>query len=117
MLEERSYIDSTINALFDRLLSSIESLDGVRQDFSAYKADPVGWCKDVLGEKFPPEVEKLMQSVIDYEVTVAQSCNAYGKSFAASRIALWWLFSLPNSQVFITAAPYALTRYYGSYCF
>jgi hypothetical protein len=46
-----------------------------------------------------------MQSVVDYEVTVAQSCNAYGKSFAASRIALWWLFSLPNSQVFITAAP------------
>ena len=76
-----------------------------KRDFSAYQKEPVGWCADVLGERFPPAIEELMQSIVDNEVTVAQSCNAYGKSFSASRIALWWLFCFQNSQVFITAAP------------
>lgn len=47
-----------------------------------YAQDPVGFGRVVLKDDFAPDIVKVMESVRDYPVTVAQSSNAYGKCVA-----------------------------------
>lgn len=47
--------------------------------YAKYQNDPVGFCTEVLGEKFTPDVVRLLESVRDNTITVAQSANATGK--------------------------------------
>lgn len=70
-----------------------------------YQKDPVGFCKDILNEEFPDDVKELMQSVLANRVTIAKSCNSYGKSFSAARMAIWFYKCFPGSKVFLAAAP------------
>ena len=46
-----------------------------------------------------------MESVRDHPVTVAQSSNAVGKTFAAAKIAVWWYKVFSDSQIYTAAAP------------
>lgn len=46
-----------------------------------------------------------MRSVRDNQITIAQSCNAAGKTHCAARIAVWWYKCFPDSQVYTAAAP------------
>ena len=45
-----------------------------------YTADPVGFCRDVLGDDFTADVTQVMESVRDNRVTIARSGNATGKA-------------------------------------
>jgi len=53
----------------------------------------------------PPELCELMESIKDNPVTIAQSCNAFGKTWAAARVACWWFKCFQESQVYTSAAP------------
>ena len=107
MFENESYIDSTKSALFDQLLSSINTVDGVadEQDFSKYQNDPVAFGEQVLGETYTDEVKALMESVRDNTITIARSSNAVGKTHAAARVAIWFYKCFSDSQVYTAAAP------------
>lgn len=74
-------------------------------DFTKYQDDPVKFGEDVLGESYTNDVIELMYSVRDNRDTLAKSANSTGKSHAAARIALWFFFCFPNSQVYTAAAP------------
>ncbi len=84
----------------ERSISIVDSTD-----FTTYQQDPVGFTQDELGETLTTELKQLMESVRDFPVTIAQSCNGPGKTFAAGRIAVWWYKCFPNSQVYTAAAP------------
>lgn len=73
-------------------------------DFSQYD-DPVKFGEEVLGEWYTEDVKELMRSVRDNRATIARSSNGVGKSHAAARIALWFFFRYPDSQVYTAAAP------------
>lgn len=76
--------------------------------YTEYQDDPVGFCEDILGEHFTPDVERVMESVKDYVYTVARSANATGKTHSAARLAIWFYKCFPNAQVYTTAAqPFA----------
>ena len=47
----------------------------------------------------------MLESVRDYPITVAKSCNASGKTHSAARICVWWYKCFPDSQVYSAAAP------------
>ena len=73
--------------------------------YSQYQDDPVGFCKDILGETLTDDVVAMMESVRDHQVTVAISANATGKSHCAARVAVWFYLCHPNTKVFTSAAP------------
>jgi len=74
-------------------------------EYRVYIENPVGFCKDVLGEAFTDEVQALMKSVRDNPVTIARSANAVGKTHGAARVAVWFYKVFPNAQVYTAAAP------------
>lgn len=73
--------------------------------YAEYADDPVGFAADVLGDTFVPDIVKVMESVRDNPVTVAQSSNAYGKTHCAGRVAIWFYKCHPGAQVYTAAAP------------
>lgn len=93
--------------LFERLNTGLDSIiNNDTDDYSQYRDDPVGFCTDVLGEKYlTDDTKELMMSVVDNRVTLGKSGNATGKSFSAARIALWFYLTRKRSQVFLAAAP------------
>jgi len=76
-----------------------------RASYAQYIDDPVGFGEQVLGDTYPDEVKQLMESVRDNQITVAQSCTAFGKTHAAARIATWWYAVHDQCQVYTAAAP------------
>ena len=70
-----------------------------------YQSDPVGFGREVLGDTFTDDVSRLLESVRDNPVTIAQSANATGKTHAAARVATWFYKCFPDSQVYTAAAP------------
>lgn len=73
--------------------------------FTKYQMDPVGFGEQVLGETYTDDVKAMMESVRDYEITVAMSCNGPGKTFGAKSVAIWFYFCFPGSKVYTAAAP------------
>jgi hypothetical protein len=70
-----------------------------------YQADPAGFGREVLGEKFTDDVCRLMAAVRDNPVVIAKSGNAVGKTHAAARIAAWFYWVFGDAQVYTAAAP------------
>jgi hypothetical protein len=90
--------------------------------YPEYAADPVGFCRDVLGEgvtvddvlagKAPAanapwgaQVD-IMEGIRDYRRVIVRASNGVGKTHIAARVGLWWLYSHVPSIV-ITTAPKA----------
>ncbi len=62
------------------------------------------FIENILGCNLWPKQLEIAKSVKDNSKTAARSCHGSGKTYAAARIALWFLFSYPKSVV-ITTAP------------
>jgi hypothetical protein len=77
----------------------------VANGFTRYQADPVGFGENVLGETYTDGIRRLMESVRDNSVTIAQSANATGKTHGAARVAVWFYKCFSGSQVYTAAAP------------
>lgn len=73
--------------------------------FLKYQNDPIGFCTDILGEDYPPEIKVVMESVRDNQCTIAKSSTGVGKSFSAARVAVWFFKCFPGAQIFLTSAP------------
>lgn len=72
--------------------------------YLSFANDPVGFGKICLKEEYPPKIQELMLSVLENPITIAQSCNGYGKSHSAASIALWFYKCFEEAQVFTVAA-------------
>jgi phage terminase large subunit len=74
-----------------------------------YHDDPGGFNTVILGG--PPfwwRQEEMARSVVTQPITVAESGNVVGKSWAIARIILWWMFTRANPLVVLTAPSQAL---------
>lgn len=73
---------------------------------AAWKADPVSWIRDRLGEHIWSKQRAIIESVRDHRRTAVQSCHSSGKSWTAARIVAWWLASHEPGEAFVvTSAP------------
>ena len=91
--------------MFDQLFGLLDQQVESSVAYEEYQQDPVAFCREVLGDEFPPQIEELLKALVDTEVVTGQSSNAFGKSYAGARAALWFFLCLPNSQVYVSAAP------------
>lgn len=101
---------ANIDAISNEIINAIginAALKLIQEDtkYTKYQDDPVGFGEQVLGETYTDDVRKMMESVRDYEITVAMSANASGKTHAAGATGIWWYKCFPNSQVYTAAAP------------
>lgn len=84
-----------------RLMASEKQIEVFRR----YQNDPLGFGQNILRARYTDDIIKVMASVRDNPVTIVQSSNSVGKSYAAAHIALWWFSVYSDSEVFLTAAP------------
>lgn len=68
--------------------------------------DPVWWVSEVLGDRPWAKQREILEAVRDEREVNVRSCHSAGKSWVASRAALWFLYNHPDSLV-ITTAPTA----------
>ncbi len=68
------------------------------------QADPVWWCREILGDEPWAQQEEIMCAVRDYPEVSVKSCHSSGKSWDAARLALWFLNCHQPSLV-VTTAP------------
>ena len=92
-------------SFFSWMIDSIDRALVDIQSYSEYKADPIGFGQDKLGESYTDEVKILMESVRDYPVTIAISATGTGKTHAAARVAVWFYKTHNQAKVFTAAAP------------
>jgi hypothetical protein len=86
--------------------------EGTGEGYSQYKNRPVEFIEEVLGEYVPPEVQELLRACEDKENIVGVSATGTGKSWAASRYAIYWYLVYQNEgcQVMVIATPEAQMR-------
>lgn len=70
---------------------------------SPFVRDPAGWVDTVLDEYLWSKQREICASVVDHRYTAAPSSHDTGKSFSASRLACWWLDTMPDPFVVSTA--------------
>ncbi|MCA1596083.1 MAG: hypothetical protein LC772_06630 [Chloroflexi bacterium] len=75
------------------------------RDFTRYQDDPVGFCRDVLGDNLTPNVTAMLESARDNVITEAQAATAVGKTHGMARLAIWAYKVWPDTQVYTAAAP------------
>lgn len=84
----------------------VQTTTNVNKHFQMYRDDPVGFCRDILGENLWSKQVEIMESVKVNKYTSVRSCHASGKSFTAARVVCWWLSTRPIGSAFaVTTAP------------
>ena len=70
-----------------------------------WQREPLTWLRDVLGGPQPwSRQAEIIEAIPRYAEVDVASGHSIGKDWLSARIALWWLFTRPNSIV-ITTAP------------
>lgn len=78
------------------------TITGPVQSLLAYRHDPVGFARDVLGVELTPDQQKIITSLPGR--TKVNSGHSVGKTFCAAVTTLWWVYTR-DPGVVITTAP------------
>lgn len=68
------------------------------------RQDPVFFVRQVLGGDPWKKQEEILKAVRDHKRVAVRACHGVGKTKVAAWVALWFLYTHPNSKV-ITTAP------------
>ncbi|MDY6910749.1 MAG: hypothetical protein SVM79_00080 [Chloroflexota bacterium] len=103
--EEQQRIARRLIAASDpkELLSVIEGGAG---QYQKYQEDPVAFGEDHLGISYTPDIQRMLQSVVEHQITVVRSATGTGKSHGAAGAAIWFYKAFPNSRVYTIANPF-----------
>ena len=71
-----------------------------------YRTDPVGFCDNILGVHLWSKQREIAEAVAHNKQVSVKSANTIGKTFLASCLVLWFLYTRCPSQV-VTTAPTA----------
>lgn len=82
----------------------ISQAEAIRKLRNASRISPPFFNEWVLGSSFEDYQSEIILSVRDNRYTTVRACHDVGKTYIASRTALWFLYSHPQSYV-ITTAP------------
>jgi hypothetical protein len=92
--------------VLDRRLSGDDTLDSLREN-----GEMRAWIEKAFGVTLADPIERMIDSMMRYEVTIVLSANSMGKTHAAARLALAWFHwmmqdsSIKDCEVFTAAAP------------
>jgi hypothetical protein len=94
--------DTFASSLADRL----EADEQAEQQADEYRANPVGFVTERLGEHLWSKQREILNSVRDNRLTAVRSCHGIGKTFTVSRAVSWWVATHPPDDTRgVTTAP------------
>jgi hypothetical protein len=106
-------LDRHVRALQDQL-ARLEVPRAVEEEFSRYRQDPVGFCRDVLGVTSAarrgtgePYQFQILADVARHPRVCVRSGHGIGKSAIDAWAALWWLVTRPLSRVVVVAPEFS----------
>lgn len=67
------------------------------------QTDPAWFAREILGVHWWSRQVEIAQAVRDYRRVAVRSAHGIGKTFTAAGLALWFLYSFPDSRVISTA--------------
>jgi hypothetical protein len=87
-------------------VKAISDLNNYQRELILDKSgkDPVWWVQSILGDKPWKKQVEVLEAVRDHKEIACKSSHSTGKSWVATRAALWWLYNHCPSIV-ITTAP------------
>src|SRR5262245_57970881 len=98
---------SALNRRVDRLLAQARARQARATSFplTAYRTDPVGFARDVLGVELWRPIAEALQALLQppYRVSI-DSGHSVGKTHAMAVAAVWW-YHTREQCVIITTAP------------
>lgn len=68
-----------------------------------WRDDPVGFCRDLLGESLWSKQEEILEAVYERRRVVVTSCFASGKTYTAAHLVAQWVATDPNAIAITTA--------------
>lgn len=72
----------------------------------AYRTNPQGWARDVLGLHMWSKQVEVCESVMNHKRTAVAAAHSVGKSLIASVISCWWIaVHPPGEAIVISTAP------------
>src|SRR4030042_2191044 len=74
------------------------------EKLSMYYNDPVAFAYDIIGSKNTNYQQAIMYDLADYKRVAVRSAHGTGKTFTASDLLLWFLFTRSDSRVITTAS-------------
>ena len=74
--------------------------------FRKWQADPVKFCRDVLGLRLWKRQAEVARAIAQHPRVAVRSGHKIGKSILLAGIAIWWLLTRPNATVIMTSATY-----------
>jgi hypothetical protein len=80
------------------------TLEDKRAFADRIQRDPAWFCERILGAKLWGKQQEIAKALVATQFVYVPSCHASGKTYSAAQIALWFLYSHPNSIV-VTTAP------------
>lgn len=86
-------------------ISQRKTITDVPETLAKYEDDPRGFITQVLKQQITEDVERLIQSILDNEITEGRSANGVGKTNGAAALIVWFFLCRPFAQVYCTAAP------------
>lgn len=96
---------STTRSASNFLTDLVNSRSDIPDVKDKYRADPVLWQQEKLGEFAWSGERKMMYAVRDNRRNAFYGCHRFGKSFSMGRIAFWWLDTHnPGEALVITTA-------------
>lgn len=72
---------------------------------------PSDFATRILREPPYPKQAEIMDAIYFHPRVAVAAANGVGKTWAAARIAIWFMFSFPHALVITTAPTYRQTRY------
>ncbi len=95
--------DAAFRSQFPETFAHDPKVEGERM---YWRAHPVEWMQERLGEYLWSRQMDIVHSVRDNRYTAVKSCHGVGKSHIAARLVAWWIESHPPGQAFVvTTAP------------
>src|SRR5262245_21733900 len=73
-------------------------------DPAAYRDDPVGFCRNILGVKLWHKQIEIAEALVKHRRVLVKSANAIGKSFTVSCLACWF-YATHDPGICLVTAP------------
>lgn len=83
----------------------------LRQRMHRYQQDPELFAHEVLGSRWWFRQREIAEAVASSRRTIVKSGNGVGKTYLAADLALWFLYSFPQSTVLTTAPTWRQVRH------
>lgn len=94
---------SLAESMLERFRAELEASGRIQWPSDKYRTNPVGFARDILGDKPWAKQVEILETVRDHKRVAVSSGHKIGKSRSAVQIALWFYCSFPDARVVMSS--------------